>query len=349
VNSPTSWRNCGKTWNDFNDENERERCNQQKLGTCKTRLPAALQTPRPCSAMQPFSPILELDELMNEINRKILEEVVSAALDEDLGIGDLTTDAIVPPKLKVYGDFLAKEDLVMAGWPVVSKAFKVISPDVVVHANCEEGDQVAKGTIIGHVEGPAGALLKGERVSLNFLQQLSGVATETRKYVEAVKGSGVAILDTRKTTPGLRFLEKYAVRVGGGKNHRLGLYDGVLIKENHITVAGSVLEAVRRARQGIDHLKKIEVEVTNFQELSEVLEANVDVILLDNMTVEQVREAVRLVNGRVQLEVSGRVTLKNVREYAATGVNFISVGALTHSVKAVDISLELKLEAAPKT
>lgn len=282
---------------------------------------------------------------MSVINRKILEEVVSAALDEDLGLGDLTTDAIVPPRMPVYGDFLAKEDLVLAGWPVVEKVFNVIAPEVVVRANCQEGDCVAKGTILGRVEGPAGALLKGERVSLNFLQQLSGVATATHKYVEAVKDSGVRILDTRKTTPGLRFLEKYAVRVGGGKNHRLGLYDGILIKENHITVAGSVKEAVRRARQGIDHLKKIEIEVTNFQELKEVLEVNVDAILLDNMTVEQVREAVRIVGGRVQLEVSGGVTLKNVREYAATGVNFISVGALTHSVKAVDISLELKLDA----
>jgi nicotinate-nucleotide pyrophosphorylase (carboxylating) len=245
--------------------------------------------------------------------------------------------------LKASGDFLAKEDMVLAGWPVVCQAFQIVSPAIIATTEFLEGELIAKGTIFGHVKGPAAGLLKGERVALNFLQQLSGVATETRKYAAAVQGTGATILDTRKTTPGLRFLEKYAVRVGGGKNHRLGLYDGVLIKENHIAMAGSISEAVRLTRLGIDHLKKIEVEVTNLPELADALHTHVDVIMLDNMTVEQVREAVRIVNGTVQLEVSGGINLENVRDYAATGINFISVGALTHSVKAVDISLELKL------
>jgi nicotinate-nucleotide pyrophosphorylase (carboxylating) len=186
-------------------------------------------------------------------------------------------------------------------------------------------------------------LLSGERVALNFLQRLSGVATLTRQFVEAVSGTGTSILDTRKTTPGLRALEKYAVRMGGGRNHRFGLSDGVLIKENHITAAGGVAEAIRKARAAIDHLKKIEIEVTTFEELNQALDAGADAILLDNMKPGQVREAVQQTSGRVPLEVSGGIYLDNVREYALTGVDFISVGALTHSFKSADISLELKI------
>jgi nicotinate-nucleotide pyrophosphorylase (carboxylating) len=178
---------------------------------------------------------------------------------------------------------------------------------------------------------------------LNFLQRLSGIATLTRQFVEAVSGTGTCILDTRKTTPGLRALEKYAVRMGGGRNHRFGLSDGVLIKENHIAAAGGVAEAVRKARAAIDHLKKIEIEVTTFEELNQALDADADAILLDNMTPGQVKDAVQQAGGRVPLEVSGGVHLGNVREYALTGVDFISVGALTHSFKSADISLELKL------
>jgi nicotinate-nucleotide pyrophosphorylase (carboxylating) len=233
--------------------------------------------------------------------------------------------------------------MVLAGWPVVIEVFRSVSPSIICRTNFPEGARISQGTVFGTVSGPAAGLLKGERVALNFLQQLSGVATATRRFVEAAEGTGVAILDTRKTTPGLRFLEKYAVRMGGGKNHRLGLYDGVLIKENHIAMAGSIGEAVRRARSGTDHLKKIEVEVTNFTELDQALEAGCEVILLDNMTVEQVRQAVERVGKKIFLEVSGGINLENVRRYAETGVDFISVGALTHSVKAVDISLELRL------
>lgn len=280
---------------------------------------------------------------MIEINPKLLEKVVAVALEEDLGIGDLTTDSIVPPDLLAWGDFLAKEDMVLAGWPVVVETFRSVSPAIQISIEFAEGAWVPRGTLFGHVNGHAAHLLKGERVALNFLQQLSGVATETHKYVGAVAGTGVTILDTRKTTPGLRYLEKYAVRVGGAKNHRLGLYDGVLIKENHIAMAGNIAEAIRRVRSGIDHLKKVEIEVTNFPELMQALQAGADVILLDNMSPEQVLEAVRIVEGRVKLEVSGGINLENVREYALTGIDFISVGALTHSVKAIDISLELRL------
>jgi nicotinate-nucleotide pyrophosphorylase (carboxylating) len=280
---------------------------------------------------------------MNKINPKFLEKEVAAALEEDLGLGDLTTDAIVSHDLEATGEFLAKEEMVLAGWPVVIEVFRSVSPSIICRTNFPEGARISQGTVFGTVSGPAAGLLKGERVALNFLQQLSGVATATRRFVEAAEGTGVAILDTRKTTPGLRFLEKYAVRMGGGKNHRLGLYDGVLIKENHIAMAGSIGEAVRRARSGTDHLKKIEVEVTNFTELDQALEAGCEVILLDNMTVEQVRQAVERVGKKIFLEVSGGINLENVRRYAETGVDFISVGALTHSVKAVDISLELRL------
>src|SRR5437867_2901388 len=280
---------------------------------------------------------------MVEMNREILDQIISNALDEDCGIGDLTTESIVPPDLIAQGEFLAKEDLVLAGWPVAVHTFQRICPVISAEATFVDGDSVQRGSVVGRVGGPAAKLLTGERVALNFLQRLSGIATQTRKYVDAVSGTRAVILDTRKTTPGLRVLEKYAVRVGGGKNHRFGLYDGVLIKENHITAAGGVREAIRRARSRVDHLKKIEVEVTNLQELNEALDAKAEIILLDNMTVRQVEAAVDQVNGRALLEASGGIHLENVREYALTGIDFITVGALTHSPRAVDISLKISL------
>ena len=280
---------------------------------------------------------------MPELDVKAVDGIVSIALQEDLGTGDLTTDAVVSPKLKAYGDFVAKEDLVLAGWPVVVRTFFQLSSDIKLKSRFQDGDEVLKGSVVGCVEGPATSLLKGERIALNFLQRLSGVATLTRKFVSAVAGTKAVILDTRKTTPGLRILEKYAVCQGGGRNHRFGLFDGVLIKENHITASGSVKEAVRRARSRIDHLKKIEIEVTSLEELSLALEAGADVILLDNMDPSQTKVAVSLVGRRVPLEVSGGIHLENVRDYALAGVDFISVGALTHSFKAADISLELRV------
>jgi nicotinate-nucleotide pyrophosphorylase (carboxylating) len=280
---------------------------------------------------------------MPQIQSEIVDHIVSEALKEDCGIGDLTTDSIIASDLLGHGEFLAKEGLVLAGWPVVVRVFQRVCSSISTEAAFAEGDWVHKGAVLGQVRGPAAKILTAERVALNFLQRLSGIATLTRKYVEAVSGTRAVVLDTRKTTPGLRVFEKYAVRTGGARNHRFGLYDGVLIKENHIIAAGGIREAVRRSRKRVDHLKRIEVEVTNLEELNEAVEAGAEVILLDNMTVEQVKEAVERVHGRVQLEVSGGIQLSNIRNYAQTGVHFISVGALTHSPKAVDISLELHL------
>jgi nicotinate-nucleotide pyrophosphorylase (carboxylating) len=280
---------------------------------------------------------------MAEIQSEILDDIVSAALGEDWGIGDLTTDAIVASDLLAHGEFLAKEGLVLAGWPVVNRVFQRVCSSTATEQFFGEGEWIDKGAVIGRVHGPAAKILTAERVALNFLQRLSGIATLTQKYVSAVLGTGAVILDTRKTTPGLRILEKYAVRAGGGRNHRFGLYDGVLIKENHIVAAGGIREAVRLGRKRVDHLKKIEVEVASLDEFSQAVDAGAEVILLDNMTVDQVRTAVERAQGRIQLEVSGNIQLSNIREYAQTGVQFISVGALTHSPKAVDISLELHL------
>jgi len=282
-------------------------------------------------------------DFLPDINSEILDQVVLGALAEDCGIADLTTDSIVASDLPAHGEFLAKEDLVLAGWPVVARVFRTVGPSISTELLFAEGDGIRKGAVIGQVHGPAARILTGERVALNFLQRLSGIATLTRKYVDAVAGTGAIVLDTRKTTPGLRVLEKYAVRTGGARNHRFGLYDGVLIKENHIVAAGGIAEAVRRSRMRVDHLKRIEVEVTSLDEFIQAMESGAEVILLDNMTVEQVREVVKRARGRVQLEVSGSIQLSNIREYAQTGVQFISVGALTHSPKAVDVSLELRL------
>jgi nicotinate-nucleotide pyrophosphorylase (carboxylating) len=280
---------------------------------------------------------------MLEIDLHAIDLMVSVALQEDLGFGDITTQAVVSPNMKARGEFVAKQDFILAGWPVVVRTFHHISEKIVVECASRDGDAVTNGNVFGNVSGPAARLLSGERVALNFLQRLSGIATLTRQFVQAVSGTETTILDTRKTTPGLRALEKYAVRMGGGRNHRFGLSDGVLIKENHIAAAGGVAEAIRRARAAIDHLKKIEIEVTTLEELNQALDAGADAILLDNMTLDQVKDAVRQTNGRVPLEVSGGIHLGNVRKYALTGVDFISVGALTHSFKSADISLELKL------
>jgi nicotinate-nucleotide pyrophosphorylase (carboxylating) len=226
----------------------------------------------------------------------------------------------------------------------VAETFRALSSRFSAQAFFEEGERVAIGAVLGTVRGPAVLLLGGERVALNFLQRCSGIATLTRAMVRAVEGTGVSVLDTRKTTPGLRFLEKYAVAMGGGENHRFGLYDGILIKENHIRAAGGIEAAVSRVRSGQGHPHRIEVEVSNLQELEQALKVGVEVILLDNMTPVQVRECVTRTRGRALLEVSGGIDLHNIRDYAGTGVDFISVGALTHSPRAADISLELQLQ-----
>jgi len=278
-----------------------------------------------------------------------LQELVTRLLAEDIGYGDITTLALVPPQAQGHGRLLAKEALVLAGLDVACTVFRTVDSTIRLDCALQDGVPLSPGSIIAEIHGPARALLTAERVALNLLQRLSGVATATRRYVEAVRHTKARIIDTRKTTPGLRLLEKYAVQVGGGHNHRFGLGDGVLIKDNHIAIAGGIPTAVSLARQAVSHLQKIEVEVEDFTQLREALAAGADTILLDNMTPEQTREAVHLVRQtpggeHILLESSGGITLQTVRLYAEAGVDLISVGALTHSAPAVDISLEITAE-----
>lgn len=266
--------------------------------------------------------------------------VIDAALREDVPEGDVTSESVIPSGAVSEAVFLAKEDGVLAGLPVARLVFEKIDVSVEFTAKLEDGAAFKRSDILAHLKGPTIALLKGERTALNFLQRLSGIATATRRFVDAVQGMGTRILDTRKTTPGLRFLEKYAVKTGGGTNHRLSLSDMVLIKDNHLRHVGSIAEAVRRARAAVRPGIRVEVEVNDIGQVSEALAAGPDMIMLDNMPLETMREAVTLVAGRVPLEASGNMSLERVRAVAETGVDYISVGALTHSVRAVDISLE---------
>jgi len=269
-----------------------------------------------------------------------VDDIIRAALREDMPGGDVTSENIIPPGAVSKAVFLAKEDGVLAGLPVARRVFEILDSGIRVGEALDDGAAVRSGDALARLEGPVVPLLEGERTALNFLQRLSGIATATRRFVEAAAGTKAAILDTRKTTPGLRLLEKYAVRMGGGKNHRLGLSDMILIKDNHLRYVGGVTEAVRRARERAPAGLKIEVEVTNFDEAREALESGADIVMLDNMPLAAMKEVVDLYAGRVQIEVSGNVTLDRVRDIAAIGVDFISVGALTHSPRALDISLE---------
>ena len=268
-----------------------------------------------------------------------LEEALRAWLREDLGQGDLTSLLVVPEDLEGEAVILAKEGGVLAGLWVAERVFALAEPRTAFTPLVAEGARVAEGTEVARVRGPLRGILAGERLALNLLQRLSGIATLTRAYVEALAGTKAQILDTRKTTPGLRALEKYAVRVGGGRNHRYGLFDGILLKENHVRAAGGVGEAVRRAKARAPHYLKVEVEVRSLEELEEALEAGADLILLDNFPLEALREAVRRVGGRVPLEASGNMTLERAKAAAEAGVDYVSVGALTHSAKALDLSL----------
>nr|WP_267962555.1 carboxylating nicotinate-nucleotide diphosphorylase [Thermus hydrothermalis] len=268
-----------------------------------------------------------------------LDARLSAWLAEDLGQGDLTSALVVEERLWGEAVIVSKAEGVIAGLPVAGRVFHLADPGVRFTAKVAEGSPVVPGAEVARLEGPLRGILAGERLALNLLQRLSGIATLTRAYVEALRGTKAQVLDTRKTTPGLRDLEKYAVRVGGGRNHRFGLFDGILLKENHIRAAGGVREAVRRAKEGAPHYLKVEVEVTSLEELEEALAAGADLILLDNFSPEAIREAVRRVAGRVPLEASGNMTLERARMAAEAGVDYVSVGALTHSAKALDLSL----------
>ncbi|MDI3328278.1 MAG: carboxylating nicotinate-nucleotide diphosphorylase [Alicyclobacillaceae bacterium] len=277
-----------------------------------------------------------------ELNERMVREIVERALQEDIGHGDVTTRHIVPPGVRAKGVLIAKGSGVIAGLPVAEMVFRTLEERLQFRRCVEEGDAVGPGQVIAEVEGPAAAILTGERVALNFLQRLSGIATKTARYVELVRYYHARITDTRKTTPGLRILEKYAVQVGGGVNHRFGLFDAVLIKDNHIALAGGVKQAIMAVRRGVPHTMKIEVEVETFDQIDEALEVKADIIMLDNMTVEQMREAVERINGRALVEASGSVTEENLVDIAKTGVDYISVGALTHSAAALDISLDIQ-------
>jgi len=272
--------------------------------------------------------------------KSAVDSAIDAALREDMPEGDITSESIIPPNARSEAFFLAKEEGVLAGLDVVSRVFAKIDPSVIFIERFRDGAAFRKGDKLARVKGPTVVLLKGERTALNFLQHLCGVATATRRYVEAIAGTKTRILDTRKTTPGLRLLEKYAVRTGGGQNHRVSLSDMVLIKDNHLHYVGSVAEAVRRARAKARSGVRIEVEAGSLLQVREALAAGADIIMLDTTPTEMMNQAVVLAGGRVPLEASGNMTLDRVRAVAETGVDYISVGALTHSARAIDISMD---------
>ena len=271
-----------------------------------------------------------------------IEELIQLALKEDIGPGDITTDNLVAPGTRGRGTIVAKQDLVVAGLLVAEKVFKALEPQIDFNALYADGDGIPAGSTVVRIDGTLGTLLKGERTALNFLQRLSGIATQAHAFVGEVAGTAVKLVDTRKTTPGWRVLEKYAVRVGGAHNHRMGLYDGVLIKDNHIAVSGGIANAVKKARQQASHLVKVEVEAATFEEVKEALAAGAEIIMLDNMDLGQIRQAVRLIDKKALVEASGNVTRGRLKELAQTGVDLISIGALTHSAVAVYLSMNSK-------
>jgi nicotinate-nucleotide pyrophosphorylase (carboxylating) len=274
------------------------------------------------------------------LNLRKWKKHIQLWLDEDLMEGDLT-EALIPKQKIGQAWITAKADGLIAGLPIATLVFQELDPQIQVTCMTEDGKEVKRGDVLLKLEGPMSSLLAGERLALNLLQRLSGIATMTQRYVENVKGLPVRIVDTRKTTPGLRGLEKYAVRMGGGHNHRFGLYDAAMIKDNHIKAAGGITQAVTKLRQTIPHTVKIEVEVESIEQVKEALDVESDIIMLDNMSNDLMSEAVALIGGRAIVEASGGVSLETVRAIAETGVDIISVGALTHSVTALDISMDL--------
>ena len=276
------------------------------------------------------------------LDRRIVRKLLRSAFKEDIGFGDITTTAVLTGEETGAAGALAKSEIVVAGIDVFREAFFYIDRQIQFTGASVDGQSAVEGTILAGVSGSLRSILIAERVALNFFQRMCGIATLTRQYVDQVRGTHAKILDTRKTVPGLRYLDKYSVRIGGGANHRFGLCDGVLIKDNHIAAAGGISRALARVHGRIPHTLKVEIEVKNLHELEEALSAGADVIMLDNMTIEEMHKAVSLVDGRVPLEASGNVTLTNVKQIAETGVDFISVGRLTHSAPAADISLIIK-------
>jgi nicotinate-nucleotide pyrophosphorylase (carboxylating) len=275
------------------------------------------------------------------MNPYMIKDIVRRALEEDLGVGDITSDSIIMENFTTDAVFLVKSPGVIAGLPVVAEVWRQLDPKVVFSPLIKDGVTVSIDAEIAKVSGPVKSILAGERVALNFLQRLSGIATKTAQLVKLVEGYRVRVVDTRKTTPGLRMLEKYAVLQGGGHNHRYNLADAVLIKDNHIAVCGSIIEAVKRARAAIPHTMTIEVEVENETQAREALEAKADIIMLDNMAPAQIAAMVRVINHNAIVEASGNINESTIKEVAATGVDIISSGAITHSVKALDISLDI--------
>ncbi len=276
-----------------------------------------------------------------EVSAKI-KKVILEALKEDIGAGDITTRAIVKKNLRGHAEAIAKEEFIVAGIDVFKKTFLLIDKDLKFRAFAKDGKTVRKGEILARLEGSLASILQAERVALNLFQRMCGIATQTNKYVKAVKGTKAKILDTRKTVPGLRLLDKMAVKTGGGFNHRMGLYDAVLIKDNHIAAAGSITKAVKDQKKALNKKIKIEVETKNLDEVKEALESGADIIMLDNMGIAEMKMAVKIVGKRALLEASGKVNLKRVAKIAGVGVDLISVGEITHSARAADISLKIR-------
>ncbi|GHV67251.1 nicotinate-nucleotide diphosphorylase (carboxylating) [Bacteroidia bacterium] len=272
----------------------------------------------------------------------LIAKLLDIAIEEDVGTGDITTDSIIPAHSRAVAEMKMKADGVISGLSVAKLVYERFESGIVWKPSVKDGARVKKGDIILSIEANYLTLLLGERLSLNILQRMSGIATETAKYVQALQGTGTQILDTRKTVPGLRILDKMAVKDGGGTNHRIGLYDLSMLKDNHIKVAGGITAAVKAVRSKIKPNIKIEVETTNIQEVQEALNAGADIIMLDNMDTHTMTEAVKLIGGKAKTEASGNMSLERLKEVAATGVNYISVGALTHSVKALDMSMNIK-------
>ena len=278
---------------------------------------------------------------MNEITMKMqADQLIRMALQEDITSEDVSTNAVMPTATRGNVDLIAKEDGVVAGLEIYARVFKILDEKTEIEFHCKDGDEVKKGELMATVTGDIRVLLSGERVALNYLQRMSGIATYTHSVASLLEGTGITLLDTRKTTPNMRIFEKYAVRAGGGFNHRYNLSDGVLLKDNHIGAAGSVAKAVQMAKEYAPFVRKIEVEVENLDMVKEAVEAGADIIMLDNMSVEEMKEAIRIIDGRAQTECSGNVTKENIDHLTSLGVDYISSGALTHSAPVLDISLK---------